>query len=98
MEEEPTLLDVLKIIKVNHSDLEDKVDDLENCLRRNNLRLVGLPEAVEVSDPVSFLECWFTQEFGKDCLSPALSWKEPIEFLADCSLKVILPAPWLSIY
>lgn len=125
-EPEPTLLDVLKLIKVNHSDimgkveelklditimrqdmhkmrdrvseterrisdledavgpvqatqkthgtkilsLEDKVDDLENRLRRNNLRLVGLPERVEGADPVSFLESWFTQEFGKDCLSP----------------------------
>lgn len=125
MEEEPTLMDVLKTIKVNHSDLmgkvaelklditimrqdmhkirdrvseterrisdledtvnpllpavkthgtkikslEDKADDLENRLRRNNLRLVGLPERVEGSDPVSFLECWFMQEFGRDCLS-----------------------------
>lgn len=54
--------------------MEDKVDDLRNRLRRNNLRLVGLPERVEGSDPVSFLESWLTQEFGKDCLSPCFVW------------------------
>lgn len=123
---EPTLADVLAIIKVNHADLvgkvdglkidltimrqdvhklrgwvtkteqrisdledtiapilprlntyggkittlEDKVHDLENRLRRNNLRLVGLPERVEGSDPVAFLESWLEQEFGREQLSP----------------------------
>lgn len=42
--------------------LEDKVDDLENRLHRNNLRLVCLP--VEVTDSVAFLESWLEQEFG----------------------------------
>lgn len=50
--------------------LEDKVDDLEYRLRRNNLRLVGLPERVEGSDPVSFMESWLEQEFGCELLSP----------------------------
>lgn len=36
--------------------LKDKVDDLENRSRRNNLRLVGFPEGVEGRDAVSFVE------------------------------------------
>lgn len=50
--------------------LEDKVDDLENSLCRNNLRLVGLPRQVEGADPVAFLKSWLEQEFGQDKLSP----------------------------
>lgn len=38
--------------------LENKVDNLENRLRHNNLWLVGLPEWVEGSDLVAFLESW----------------------------------------
>lgn len=49
--------------------LKDKVDDFENRLCRNNLRLVGLPEQVEGSDPVAFLESWLEQEFGREQLS-----------------------------
>lgn len=48
---------------------ENKVDDLENRLCRNNLQLVGLPEQVEGFDPVAFLESWLEQEFGRDQLS-----------------------------
>ena len=64
------ILPTIKAQGTKITSLEDKMDDLENRLRRNNLRLVGLPERVEGSDPVAFLESWFTQEFGNDCLSP----------------------------
>ncbi len=37
-------------------DLEDHVDDLENRGRRCNVRVVGLPEGTEGSDPVQFLK------------------------------------------
>lgn len=36
--------------------LENKAEDAENCNRRNNLRIVGLPEGVEGSDPPAFTE------------------------------------------
>lgn len=39
-------------------DLEDHVNDLENRGRRCNVRVVGLPEGTEGSDPVQFFEKW----------------------------------------
>ncbi|KAE8580012.1 hypothetical protein XENTR_v10024271 [Xenopus tropicalis] len=36
----------------------DKLDDYENRQRRNNVRLVGLPERTEGADPVAFAEGW----------------------------------------
>lgn len=46
--------------------LKDKVDDLENCSRRNNLCLVGFPEGVEGRDTVSFVEEWLSKIIGVD--------------------------------
>uniref|UniRef100_H3AV25 L1 transposable element RRM domain-containing protein n=1 Tax=Latimeria chalumnae TaxID=7897 RepID=H3AV25_LATCH len=37
-------------------DLCFKVDDQENCARRNNVRLVGFPEGVERGRPIKFLQ------------------------------------------
>lgn len=36
----------------------DRADDLENRLRRNKIRIVGLPEKVEGRDPTAYLESW----------------------------------------
>lgn len=49
--------------------MENKADDLENRLRRHNLRLVVLPEKVEGSDPVDLLESRLIQGFCRDCFS-----------------------------
>lgn len=35
-----------------------KAADLENCLRRNNLRIVGLPEESKGQKLVEFVEVW----------------------------------------
>ncbi|KAG8539029.1 hypothetical protein GDO81_021584 [Engystomops pustulosus] len=48
----------------------DRADDLENRLRRNNVRVVGLPEKVEGSDPVSFFENWLKNMLPADTFSP----------------------------
>lgn len=37
---------MLARITTTNRDIWDKLDDLENCLRRNNLRIIGLPELV----------------------------------------------------
>lgn len=50
--------------------LMTKVDVLENRSRRNNVRLVGVPEKAEGRDPVAFLESWLSDTVGKDLLSP----------------------------
>lgn len=42
-----------------------KQDDMENRLRRCNLRFVGLPEGAEGSDPSTFLENLLTSTFGR---------------------------------
>lgn len=47
-----------------------KVDDLENRSRRNNIRMVGIPEKVEGANPTEYFEGWLRNTFGKDILSP----------------------------
>lgn len=41
--------------------LTDKLDDLENRSRRSNLRLVNVPEKMEGTDAVAFLERWLPE-------------------------------------
>ena len=44
--------------------LTNKVDDLECRSRRNNVRLVGLPEKAEGQDAAAFLEKWLPEALG----------------------------------
>lgn len=37
---------------------QQKVDDLENCMRRKIIQIVGLPERVQGQDPGGFVEKW----------------------------------------
>lgn len=46
-----------------------KTDDIENHLRRNNVRIVGLPERVEGRDPTAFIEQWLQDIFGKEAFT-----------------------------
>lgn len=50
--------------------LLQKQDDMENRLRRSNLRSIGLPEGVEGTDPSSFLEQLLCTTYGKEAFSP----------------------------
>lgn len=52
------------------SSLMAKVDDLENRSRRNNVRMVGIPERVEGANSTEYFENWLRNTFGKDILSP----------------------------
>lgn len=47
-----------------------RLDDLENRMRRNNVRALGFPERIEGKDPVTFIEQWLLNTFGKDAFSP----------------------------
>ncbi|KAK1903404.1 LINE-1 retrotransposable element ORF1 protein [Dissostichus eleginoides] len=49
--------------------LEMKVEDQENRGRRNNLRLIGLPEKAEGQDVCAFLEQWLPRALGTDTFS-----------------------------
>ncbi|KAJ1120145.1 hypothetical protein NDU88_008320 [Pleurodeles waltl] len=42
--------------------LEWRAEDTEGCNRRNNVRVVGLPEGTEQSDMVTYLENWFASD------------------------------------
>ncbi len=49
--------------------LEQQVTDLQDCSRRSNLRLLGLPEGAEKDDPIGFLKrslpIWIPSLAGK---------------------------------
>ncbi|KAJ1161665.1 hypothetical protein NDU88_002149 [Pleurodeles waltl] len=52
--------------KTMEKQLEDtqwKLTDLEDRLRRNNLRVLGIPEGVEGSDPHGFIVVLFREAF-----------------------------------
>ena len=44
--------------------LQDKVDELENRSRRNNLRVINLPEKIEKNDPIGFVTKWLPEALG----------------------------------
>lgn len=46
-----------------------KTEDIENRLRRNNVRTVGLPEKVEGRYPTAFIEQWLQDIFGKEAFT-----------------------------
>lgn len=49
--------------------LLQKVDDLENRSRQNNVRIVGVLENAEGRNPVALFEDWLLKVVGKDALS-----------------------------
>lgn len=51
-------------------EVNDRVEAMENRLRRNIMRIMGLPERVEGRDPTTFVENWFLEIFGKNFFSP----------------------------
>lgn len=46
-----------------------KIDEMENRMRRKNVRIVGLPERSEGPDPTVFLEKWLKDLFGEQSFS-----------------------------
>ena len=50
-----------------------KLDAMENRLRRNSVRVVGLPEQCEGTNPTIFMENWCREIFGSDSFSPFFS-------------------------
>ena len=50
-----------------------RLDDLENRMRRSNIRAIGIPERVEGKDPVAFIEQWLLSTFGQESFTSMFS-------------------------
>lgn len=50
--------------------LRDRNDDLENRSRRQNLRIIGIPEDVENGNPTAFMASFFAEVLGEEINSP----------------------------
>lgn len=45
---------------------DSQLEDMENCLHQNNIRIVGLLEQVEGNMPVEFIEKWLISTMGSE--------------------------------
>lgn len=54
-------LDKFQSLEKRVKELAECVDDLENRGRRKNIRIIGLPEDAEGSNPISFFESWLPE-------------------------------------
>lgn len=57
------------LMKIQLRDCLQKMDSMENRLRRENLRVLGLPEGCEGNNPIQFMEDWLREKFGRDSFS-----------------------------
>lgn len=48
---------------------------MENRLKRNNVRAVGIPEMAEGKNPAAFIEHWLMKAFGREAFSPMFAVK-----------------------
>lgn len=65
----PPLQHSSEAIQTQVNQLLQKQDDLENRIRRCNLRFIGLPEGVEGRDPTEFLETLLCDTYGRAAFS-----------------------------
>lgn len=69
----PPLQEGTERIQRQIQQLFSKHDEMENRLRRCNLRLIGLPEGAEGKDPTTFLEQLLITHYGREAFSPMLA-------------------------
>ncbi|XP_069776319.1 uncharacterized protein [Narcine bancroftii] len=63
------VFDVTKMvedIQTQNKNLVKKIDYLENQSRRNNIKIIGLPEGMEGPDPRKFFTEWIPQVLGQE--------------------------------
>lgn len=75
------------------SQLISKQDEMENRLRRCNLRFIGLPEGAEGKDPTSFLEKLLIDTYGREAFSPTLAVERAHRMPARASPQGASPPP-----
>ena len=68
-----TLESTCLILSNENAALKLKTDYLENRSRRNNIRITGLPEKVEGSQPSAFTEIFLKETFGAEAFSTPLT-------------------------
>lgn len=56
-----------------------KMEDMENKLHRNNVRIFGLLKHCEGSNPVGFMKKWLVEMYGKEFF--------PLCFHIDCYIE-----------
>lgn len=75
--------------------LHNKVDQLENYSRRENIRIIGLKEGCENGDPIKFLEKWIHEVFGEQNLPESLQIERAHRIYAPRSTEDERPRPML---
>lgn len=63
----------ISVLKNHLNACMQKMDSMENRLRRKNLRVLGLPEGCKGNNPIKFMEDWLKEKFGKDSFSDSFS-------------------------
>ncbi|XP_041430045.1 NIMA-related kinase 6 S homeolog isoform X1 [Xenopus laevis] len=61
--------DIISTLQQKVATLTARAEDSENRNRRNNLRIVGLPEGSEGRAPEAFVEAWLKQTLGEEVFS-----------------------------
>ncbi|XP_069761968.1 polypeptide N-acetylgalactosaminyltransferase 6-like isoform X2 [Narcine bancroftii] len=57
---------IIETLQIQNKNLAKKVDYLENQSRRNNVKIVGLPEGIEGPDPRKLFTEWISRVLGQD--------------------------------
>lgn len=60
------LENIVSGLKDENNSLKLKVDDLEGRSRRNNIKIIGIPEQEEGGKPTEFVEALIPMLFGKN--------------------------------
>lgn len=60
----------LKAVGLETNHCADRIDDLENRLRRNNVRILGLPELMEGRNPTECIAQWLLDVFDRQNFTP----------------------------
>lgn len=69
----PPLAQEIHITSAKATETVNRVEDMENRLRRSNIRIVGIPEKAEGKNPTDFIETWLADTFGRNNLTPFFS-------------------------
>lgn len=72
-DELPPLAQEMHITSNKADESAARIEDMENRLRRSNIRIVGMPEKSEGKHPAEFIEAWLADTFGKNNLTPFFS-------------------------
>lgn len=75
---------------------QQKTDDFENRMRRNNLRIVGLPEKAEGFNPGDFIEKWLKNVFSDMEFSSAFAVERAHRVPAVVPKPGLPPRPLLA--